>query len=233
MTRQSLLALPALFLTGCVSDLAPPGEIKTERTALDIGDAKDLEASIDFPAGEIALSGGGKKLLEADYTFSSDRFKPTFDLQRNNGRATLNVGVKPKASGNGQNIRWEMRLADSLPTAIVFHMGAGKAQLDLGSLDLRSLRLNLGVGELTLDLRGRPKSSYDVEVNGGVGKCLVYLPGGSVHAEAYGGIGKIDVQGRFKRDGNHYYSHDWDEAKTRVNLRVRGGIGKIDLIASE
>jgi predicted membrane protein len=91
--------------------------------------------------------------------------------------------------------------------------------------------IEMGVGELRLDLRGMPQRDYSVSVRGGVGEATVYLPSGvGIEAEAKGGIGGIETTGLERRDGR-YVNDALGHAKTTVRLNIRGGIGSIRLIA--
>jgi predicted membrane protein len=103
--------------------------------------------------------------------------------------------------------------------------------LDLGELSLRRVNVEMGVGELRMDLRGTPKNDYAVSIHGGVGEATIYLPTGvGVEAEAEGGIGGIHTTGLEKRDGR-YVNDALGHSKNTVRLDVQGGIGEIRLIA--
>jgi predicted membrane protein len=98
-------------------------------------------------------------------------------------------------------------------------------------MSLRSVKIDMGVGEVKLDLRGQPKRSYDVSLHGGVGEATIYLPKDvGIEADAKGGIGGINASGLRKQDGR-YVNDAWDTAKTKIHLDVRGGVGQINMIA--
>ncbi len=103
--------------------------------------------------------------------------------------------------------------------------------MDLGSLSLRNVELNIGAGEVKMDLRGNPKRSYDVRINGGVGEATVYMPKGvGIDATAKGGIGDIHVEGLEKR-GDRYINAAQENSPVKIHLDVKGGVGQINLIA--
>jgi hypothetical protein len=232
MTRFAVLA-PCLLLVACGNMTQPPGEMKLYRHAIELGKAEKLKAEIVFPAGEFELRGGAAKLLEGDYRASDDALHPAFEYRESGGEGTLHVDAKGRQAGAAK-ARWETRLNDSVPVDLHLQMGAGKADIHLGTLQLARLRTEFGAGDITIDLRGRPKKSYSVEIRGGVGQGKIYMPiGVGVRADVEGGIGKIDVQGDLKKNGDAYYNSLWDKAEVRVDLKVRAGIGKIDLIAAE
>jgi hypothetical protein len=83
-----------------------------------------------------------------------------------------------------------------------------------------------------MDLRGAPKTDYEVSVRGGVGEATVYLPQGvGIEADVEGGIGGIHARGLVKREGR-YVNDSYGHAKTTVRLDIRGGIGAINLLAN-
>jgi predicted membrane protein len=111
------------------------------------------------------------------------------------------------------------------------HFGAGEARLDLGSLSLRTVEVNMGVGKLDMDLRGNPKHNYDVRIRGGIGEATIHLPADvGVYAEGAGGIGEFRTQGLHRQYG--YWVNDaYEDSKVRIHLDIHGGIGSIRLIA--
>ena len=86
---------------------------------------------------------------------------------------------------------WDLQLNKKVPVDLALHFGAGQARLDLASLQLRGVEVNMGVGQLDLDLREQPKHSYNVAIHGGIGEATVRVPRmPGIYAEAHGGIGE-------------------------------------------
>ena len=133
--------------------------------------------------------------------------------------------------GGSYVYKWNLRLNDSIPLDLLADLGAGEADLNLGTLNLRSLQVNMGVGEIRLDLRGKPKRDYTVEINGGVGHARVYLPNDvGILATAAGGIGDVSVRGLEKR-GGLWINPAHENAPVTIHLDIKGGIGAIEVIA--
>jgi predicted membrane protein len=109
--------------------------------------------------------------------------------------------------------------------------GAGEARLEVGSLALRSIEIDMGVGKLQMDLRGTPKHDYDVRVRGGIGEATIRLPSDiGIWAAAQGGIGAINVRG-LRKEGDHWESDSYPRSKVKIKVDVQGGIGAVNLIA--
>lgn len=189
---------------------------------------------IKMGVGELKVQGGSSKLLEADFDYNVPSWKPVIESHSASFRADIKIAQPEGLSAVGDTeYKWNLRLSDNLPINIVTHLGAGEAEMNLGSLDLQNVEVHMGVGQLTLDLRGQPKRDYNVDIKGGVGEATVYLPNDDktgIVATASGGIGDISVDGLDRRDGR-WVNRAYEHAPVRIHLDVKGGVGDIRLIA--
>jgi hypothetical protein len=127
---------------------------------------------------------------------------------------------------------WDLRFNNQKALDLDVNCGAGETRLNLGDLTLRRVTVEMGVGQLRMDLRGAPKNDYEVSVHGGIGEATIYLPENvGIDAHVEGGIGGIHAPGLQKREGR-YVNDSYGHAKTTVRLDVEGGIGSINLIAN-
>jgi hypothetical protein len=232
--KSALVAVAAVALGGC--DIAPgrTGPTEYETQSIDPGKVEMVRVELKMGAGELRVEGGSPKLMDAGFTYNVPSSKPIVRYDSSSFRGLLTV--EQPASRGGANFpnktyKWDLRLNNDLPLDVVAHLGAGEARMNLGSLSLRSVEVNMGVGELVLDLRGTPKRDYDVHINGGVGQATVNLPNGvGVDARATGGIGNIEAHGLERRNGR-WINPAHERAPVTVHLDVSGGIGNITLIA--
>ena len=81
MSRLIVLAASAALLaSGCRKP--PPqlelvvGETRTQSETVDVGDAASVDVGIKLGIGEIRLSGGADRLLEAAFTYNISSWKP-------------------------------------------------------------------------------------------------------------------------------------------------------------
>src|SRR3712207_9434526 len=73
---------------------------------------------------------------------------------------------------------------------LVVEMGAGESDLDLDSLTLTGLDLQMGAGETTVALTGDYAQDFDASIEGGVGGATVLVPSEvGVRVRAEGGLG--------------------------------------------
>lgn len=233
MALKSMQAVALLGLAGCVITTTPTGETRRESRSIDLDKSEMVRVDLKMGAGELKVSGGALKLMEADFTYNVPSWKPDVRYSSGGFRGNLTVEQPGKSSSTLGNATysWDIRLSDDVPLDVGVKFGAGEARMDIGSLALRSLEVNMGVGELKLDLRGRPKRDYSVNIHGGVGSATVRLPKDvGILADAAGGIGGISVSG-LRKEGGRWVSEDYQHAKVTIRLSIRGGVGEIKLVA--
>jgi len=231
-----LISVPGLLLVllsscGYEGRHVATGPLRTDPVSIALGDAERANIEFDLAAGELDLRGGAQKLLQGTFEYNVADWKPIVQTSTIGSHATITI-KEPEGThmGGDTHYTWDLSLNDKVLLDLTLNCGAGHAKMDLGSLDLRSVQVHMGAGQVDLDLEGHPTRDYDVEINGGVGQATVHLPQGvGVRAEAHGGLGSIDVSGLEKK-GQYYENSLYDNAKVNVRLKVEGGIGEIRII---
>jgi hypothetical protein len=226
------LALGCLLLTACGRDFGPAGPERTETRSIELDKSEEVRVDLKMGAGELRVEGGADKFMEGHFTYNRLRLRPEVSYSAGGFRGHL-VVEEPSHVGTSTNrYAWNLRFNDQKPLDLDVHCGAGETRLNLGDLTLRRANVEMGVGELKMDLRGAPKNDYAVNVRGGVGEATIYLPENvGIEAHVEGGIGDIHAPGLEKRDGR-YVNDSLGHAKTTVRLDIRGGIGSINLISN-
>ncbi len=231
-----LLLLPAaLSLTGCVH-MESTGPMQKETKSFDLDKSEIVRAELHMGVGEMRISGGAAKLAEANFEYNIPSWKPSVEYTSTGFRGNLKIEQKSSSKGSfgdSQKNLWDVKFTDTVPIDFDFKFGVGEATLNLGSVNIRSLELHMGVGEVKMDLRGKPKKDYTVNIRGGVGEATIHLPKDvAIVAEAKGGIGGIHTTGLTEEGGRYvnalYKRHD---APVTIRLDVKGGVGAINLYA--
>ena len=232
--RRSATCLLAVFLaaplaSGC--DIhSPSGETHNESVSFDVGESKSGRVDIRMGSGQLRVDSGTRKLMEGTFAYNVAEWKPVVDYRAGaNGELTVS---QPKSTGSFGNTinNWDLKLNEELPLDITASLGAGEATLGLGKLNLSRVEMNIGAGEVQMDLRGEPKRDYAVQIRGGVGETVVYLPKNvGISATATKGIGDISTEGLEQRDGV-WINPERVGAPVTVRLDVKGGIGAIRLV---
>ena len=230
--RYLPLIVGVACLTGCVVEVHS-GPTRREFREFDRKGVERLRMNLRMGAGEVKVRGGASQLARADFAYNVDSWKPEVTYHALGGSSDLSIEQPGSSHGHiGETTyNWDVQAADDIPLELVAHLGAGEATLDLGSLALRRVEVDMGVGELKMDLRGTPKHDYNVDIRGGVGEATVHLPRDiGVYATGSGGIGEIHTEGLHKQ-GDHWVNDAYNNAKVRIHVDVQGGIGQINLIA--
>jgi len=231
IAKSMLLVWTVLCLAGCIINTSPAGPLQYDSFHLDRDRSEVVKVNLNMGAGKLQVGSGTEKLLQAYFTYNAPPWrKPTVKYEA--GTLTIDQGKNDHVNFNPGQAKYEWDLRFNRETALDFgvNCGAGEAQLDLGSLNLRSVNVQMGVGSLNLDLRGRPQHDYNVHIQGGIGEATVRLPAGAgVYASANGGIGEIKTRG-LKKEGDHWENDAYATAKVKVRVDVQGGIGSITLI---
>jgi hypothetical protein len=208
------------------------GKMQHESKSVDPKDAQSARAQLKMGAGELNLAGGADQLMEGDFSYNVSEWKPevSYDVSGDEGKLLVKQGGSEGSNLTGEaRNEWEIRLNDELPTDLVVQLGAGESNLDLGSLRLMGLKLQMGAGKTTVDLTGDYAKSFDASIQGGVGEATVMLPSGvGVKAKAQGGLGKINAEG-LNRVGDSYVNDAYGESDVTLNVDVQGGVGQINL----
>lgn len=227
-------AMLAAVLGACDVNTEPPGPTQTEPVSVDLDNSEMVRVELRIGAGKLDVSGGATKLVEGDFSYNVPSWKPSVRWTPSSFRGLLTIEQPTHSRGGFGHTEydWRLRFNDNKPFDMFVNLGAGEAKLRLGSLNLRSVQVDMGVGKLEMDLRGTTRGDYSVRIHGGVGEADVYLPSDAgISAYAKGGIGGIRADG-LNKDGDRYTSDNWEKAPHRVRLDIQGGIGQINLITS-
>ena len=100
----------------------------------------------------------------------------------------------------------------------------------LGNLNFEELRFDGGVGSAELDFSGAWEQSGDISIAVGVGGVEVYLPrevGFELRASK-SFLSGLNISG-FTKQGSIYRSDNYDKAQKHAKIRIRAGIGGVDI----
>jgi hypothetical protein len=230
--RTALVAAATAALTGCVANIDVGGPVQHVQQSIELDKSEMARVEIKMGAGELRVDGGSPKLMDANFDYNVSSSKPVVRYTASSFRGELTI-EQPSGFHGGTNstYNWNLRFNDKLPLDVVTHLGAGEAHMNLGTMNLRSVEVHMGVGQVELDLRGKPARDYNVEIHGGIGQAIVHLPSTvGIVANASGGIGDIEVHGLEKHNGR-WTNPAYEHSPVTIHLDVKGGIGNITLTA--
>jgi len=230
--RTALVAGVVLALNGCTVNTDFGGPVQHVKQSIDLDKTEMARVDIKMGAGELQVDGGSSKLVDAAFDYNVAGSKPLVHYSASSFRGDL-VIEQPSGFHGGTNstYKWNLHLNNKLPLDVITHLGAGEAHMNLGAMNLRSVQVHMGVGQVDLDLRGTPSHDYDVQIEGGIGQAVVHLPSTvGIVASATGGIGDIEVHGLEKHDGR-WVNSAYEHSPVTIHVDVKGGIGNITLTA--
>jgi hypothetical protein len=201
-----------------------------ESKSIDVQGAKAARVSVQMPFGQLRIQGGTPHLLEADFYHGPAWQTPSVDyfVDSGTGDLTLSQHGGDQFVTNSDNA-WNLKLSEGIPLDLEIDQGAGHGDLNLARIDLSHLKVNIGAGQVNVDLTGERGKDLQAELHGGVGEATVRLPKNiGVVAVVHGGMGSIDVRGLKEEDGQ-YVNAAYGKSPNTLHLTVEGGIGHIKL----
>jgi N-terminal domain of toast_rack, DUF2154 len=249
-----LIAVALFALGGCTLNAVPVGATRTDSQSVERGAAEAVRAALSIGAGKLTVSGGAAALMNADFTYNVDSWKPqvSYAVRGTLGQLTVK---QPSVNNSGLslgNVRyeWNVRLNNDVPTDLNVTLGAGEAQLNLRDASITSLSLksgassanlalpaksltNLditsGTGSVTVDLSGDWKQNLNARIEGGVGETTLRLPRNvGVRVNVQSGLGSVNAQG-FTHSGADYTNAAYGASPVTLQITIRGGVGSVNL----
>jgi hypothetical protein len=221
--------LMMIFCVGCSQSTV--GDLKMEAESVELGSAESVVVDLQIGVGELRISSGARKLLEADFIYNVAEWKPEvkYEIKGNQGMLRIKQSsFGTNAMGRARN-EWNLTLSNKVPLDLKIETKVGKSTFDLGGLNLTSLDVQTGVGETTLDFLGDWKRDLHASIKGGIGEVALHLPDKvGVRVETEKAIGSVDAIGLKKQD-NAFVNEAFGKSKVTLNFQIQAGIGAIRL----
>ncbi len=245
--RRALTAVAAVVLglallagaAGCtrvaLQDL-PQTRTETLNKTVALEGATQLKTELAMGVGELTVSGleTSGTAMTGEFVYSPSNWKPEVSYNTAGGVGTL--AIRQPSHSNVQLFErvkntWDVRLAKGVPTDLKMTLGVGKSSVDLRGIDLTSLDVVSGVGDTTIDLSGARTTGFTANVESGVGKLTLRLPR-SVGARVVGGKDGI---GEFTADGVTVHSDSWvndawSGSGPKIDIALSRGVGAVEIL---
>lgn len=216
-----------------------------------------MTTRLSMGAGKLVVSGGSEQLMEADFEYNQESWKPEISFDRQGTEGELSIDQPDLADGFDLNIgdnqrnEWRIRLNNDVSQELECNMGAGETELDLRDMSLSrvdidagvgeheiiltntslpELTVDAGVGEVTIDLTGEWTNNLRAEIDGGIGELNLTVPANvGVQLDVSGGLGSVDVPAGYRQDGKTYTNAAYDDAEYRLDIDVDAGMGSVEV----
>ncbi|MDM5350204.1 toast rack family protein [Lysinibacillus sphaericus] len=223
-----VLGTSVFVLSGCFSFL--PGKMQEETILVEKDKAKTLEVAIDLGVGEMNLTGGAKEWVEgkADYNIKKLAPQVNYDVSGDTGEVEIKHKGSTKLGISNIKNTWDIQLNDDIPMDLTVETGASLANLDLQGLQLEKLDIEAGVGDLTVNLGGDWKKSFNASIETGVGQTTVIVPSKvGVKLTTEKGIGSSNIEGLISKGKGVYVNEAYDKADVVLEIKSEIGLGDI------
>ena len=222
----------AMFLGACGPQRVEVGELRTQTRSVDAEDAESVRANLRIALGELNVSGGADELMEADFAYNVSAWEPRVNYELGGDTGELNVEQQGLGEGiPNRDVRneWDLRLNDDIPMDLAVQMGGGVSNLDLDSLILTGLNLDMGAGATTVDLTGDWERDLSAVVRGGAGEVTLLLPSQTgVRVNAGTRLGRVNADG-LRKEGEAFVNGVYGDSDATLEIEVSGGVGQINL----
>lgn len=200
------------------------------------GGARSARVKVKQGVGELRLAAGATALMEADFIYAREEWKPTVDYWVNEERGRLEVTQPTPSSwgfpgmlSTGIRYEWDLRFSAAAPLELDLELGAGKVDVHLGGLQLSDATVQIGAGDLSVDLLGNWQRDLQMKVESGVGRTTLILPPQvGVRVEVSRGLCAVNASGLLV-DGNSYQNEAFGKVPVSLYLRIQKGLGEINL----
>lgn len=234
------LALALLAgVTGCTRVRLqdnPTTRTETLNKTVALDGAKHLSTEIGMGVGELTLSGAEASgtAMTGKFVYAPASWLPEVAYTVVEGTGTLSVRQPDHTDvspfGKVKNT-WDVRIARDVPTDLRLRLGVGTSSVDLRGVDLTSLDAVSGVGETTIDLSGARAHGFSGRIDSGVGQLNLRLPR-SVGVRVTGaksGVGDFKVDG--VAVGSDSWTNDaWNVAGPKIDIVLHRGVGEVAIV---
>ena len=229
--------LAVLMVWILVSGCEVVGEMRRETVRLVPRDEKSLRVSLDMGLGEMEVKGSKEEILKARFAYNLASWQPHVHYQVRGDRGILHVGHMEEDHGiplgEFEN-KWTLALNEKLPLDLRVDLAVGSADLEVHNLNLNRLNVNVGIGELRINLAQAWKHDVRVSIDIGIGELHVELPKSmGVRVSADRGIAGMHAPGFTRQDDGRFINANRGRAEFTLDLHVDIGIGEIHIREKE
>ncbi len=227
-----------VMVSGCINfngddDIVKTGDLRTEDHFVELGSAQNVEINVRMGSGELEISPDATKLMEGTFAYNIGKWKPRFTYEPEGDIWNLtiwqpNTDIKVESGARNE---WDLSFGTWVPMEMNVEIGTGAADIAVAGLDLASLSIATGSGDISLDLTGDRYDHLIVRAGTGNGRVNLIVPDYiGVQISPTQGTGTVVAPGFEFRDGN-YFNDIFDSAEVFILIAVNIGVG--DLVVLE
>jgi hypothetical protein len=231
----ALALLLPLLLGACDAQQGQPvtGDLLVTSEVVSAQGASAAEVRLRMGAGQLNVSGGAEALMEADFRYNAEEWRPEveYEVEGETGLLTVRQPARLNLSTDLTTLRyeWDVRLTDSMPISLDVDLGAGPSDINLSQVRLVEFVLGMGAGDAQIDVSGDYQNDVRVDVRGGVGKLTLRVPSGiGVVVQVRSGLGSVVTTGLTRQDDG-FVNAALGVSPVTMTVLVAGGVGEINV----
>ena len=184
--------------------------------------------ALDGQGGDISITGGASALVETRSTGGEVRV--TSDREG----GTARVEVKPRHElvlpFQGLRTDLDVALASDVPASIKLDIGAGNVRLDLRDLRITAVDIDAGAGDISITLP-TPQGEVAVKVDAGAADVTIEVPSGvEARVTVAGGVVTLEsTNSRLVVSDRVAETAGYAAASSRVTVRIDGGAASVHI----
>jgi hypothetical protein len=224
-------ALVLAVSLGAAWQSAPAQSWRTVESARQLRDSAEHRVRVRYGAGRIDVAATSSPVLYA-MTLRYDESTSTPLHSYDPASRLLTVGIESQSDHFSRNVgeksKGEMRLSlsRSVPVDLSLELGATKATLDLGGLDLTALQLGSGASETVVDFSSPNQGqmrTLDVDIGAASFEARNLANANVANVRVHGGVGgvELDFGGQWRQD----MTVNIDLALGKLTLHVPRDVG--------
>lgn len=195
----------------------PAASQGTRHEEISLGNEREISVTIDVSFGTVIIEPGEtNKVLVADFTAPRNEDSDEFHIKYSTHGDRGNLVIKSKDRSrfwrdtDDENIDdrvWTLRLSDAVPMDLRIELGAGKGELDLSGLKIRTLKISSGASSVEMFCdKPNPIGAESIVIESGVSKfTATNLANMNFEKLKFaGGVGsyKLDFGGKLRRNAD-------------------------------
>ncbi|QTL99468.1 hypothetical protein GM661_16700 [Iocasia frigidifontis] len=191
-----------------------------------------FDIKLSFPSGELTVSSGSENdLFSAELEYFSRKPIIKYNLNDNNKQASLNISQPGKSNPfNYSRLanKWSLLFNDDMPIKLLINSGAGEFKLRLLDLMVQEVVLNLGAGDLEVELGS--KTRY-LELNSGAADVDLSLPEGiGVRIKTTGIVNNNNfIEKGLQKEAGFYLTKNYDTTVHKLDIKITSPASDIKL----
>jgi hypothetical protein len=211
------------------------GDLQSESRRVALEDARQVNAELLMGVGDLTLTGRATELMEAEFLYYTPPLHSamTYTVTGEVGTLLLTYASPDVVPNFEQEAKFQsksfVRLSNAVPVSLTVGMAVNEGHLRLAGLNLSELNIGMAMGDTEIDLRDDWQHSFAVDIGGGFGKTVVWLPVDTgVRVQLEDGDEAVSLRG-LTQSGGFYVNDAYGKTPVTLDVLVGGGPGQVRL----